>query len=244
MQNSKWKEYKEKKSAEININPVEKKDTEIKNVLNKFDESDFMEINFNKISLAPGIWVYRNVFKDSEKLVDDINEHFGSGFHDGQVFSAETDRETNKKSRDCSVVVINQSNDEGKKEVYDLIRKSMLTCLRDYCRMHGVSINELTGDQWQVLKYGHQQHFEGHADDGFRFPRTVSITAYLNDNYTGGEVEYKHFNLLYKPQAGDVLVFPSNYVYNHKVIPVETGIRYALVNWFRWCTMKVDMLQQ
>jgi predicted 2-oxoglutarate/Fe(II)-dependent dioxygenase YbiX len=204
-------------------------------------------INFTKVELAPGVWIYKNVFPSPDDLVAKINAEFESSWQDGQVFSNgdEKKEEINKKFRDCSVVVINKPNEDSSEQrdlLYKLVDHSMRVCLEDYTAMFGMSMNELTGDEWQVLKYGHGQHFDGHADDGFRFPRTVSITAYLNDEYEGGELDYKHFNLFFKPEKGDVLVFPSNYVYNHRVVEVKTGVRYALVNWFRWKTMKVDML--
>jgi predicted 2-oxoglutarate/Fe(II)-dependent dioxygenase YbiX len=204
-----------------------------------------ININFTKEEIVPGVWIYKNVFKNVDKLVDDINENFGTSWVDGQVYSGDENTEINKKARDCSVLVLSEQIEnitQGQSSVYHLVKTSMTACMEDYLSMFAINLPELLPDSWQVLKYGHGQHFEGHADDGFRFPRTVSITAYLNDSYTGGELEYKHFGLKFKPDRGDVLIFPSNYVYNHQVLPVDTGLRYALVNWFRWNTMKVDML--
>jgi predicted 2-oxoglutarate/Fe(II)-dependent dioxygenase YbiX len=204
-------------------------------------------INFTKKELVPGVWIYQNVFPNPDDLVAKINAEFESSWQDGQVFAngEEKAEEVNKKFRDCSVVVINKPNEESSQNrdmLYNLVNHSMKVCLDDYSSMFGMNMTELLGDEWQVLRYGHGQHFDGHADDGFRFPRTISITAYLNDEYDGGELDYKHFNLFFKPEKGDVLVFPSNYVYNHRVVEVKSGVRYALVNWFRWKTMKVDML--
>jgi predicted 2-oxoglutarate/Fe(II)-dependent dioxygenase YbiX len=88
-----------------------------------------------------------------------------------------------------------------------------------------------------VLRYGVGQKFDQHADDGSLYPRTVSMTAYLNDNYDGGELEYTHFGVSFKPSPGDVIIFPSNYPYQHRVVPVTGGLRYAIVNWFRWSSL-------
>ncbi len=232
MEKTAWQLYKEQ-------NPVSPAKKEI--IFN------LEPINFTKLELAPGIWIYRNVFSSPDDIVERINKTFDASWQDGQIFS-NTDEEKeaiNKKFRDCSVVVVNRPDKNSSEDadmLYSIIDHSMRVCLDDYASMFGMNMNDLLGDQWQVLRYGHGQHFDSHADDGYRFPRNVSITAYLNDEYEGGELEYKHFNLFFKPEKGDILVFPSNYVYNHRVMEVKAGIRYALVNWFRWKTMKVDML--
>lgn len=232
-----WQQFKES-NKNIFDNPTIEKDKIFRQPIN---------VNFTKRELVPGIFVYQNVFPDSLSVINMIENIYEGGWQNGNIFSNEdnADMHVNKKFRDCSVVVIQKPTDAtpvARDDLYYLVTESLLACYRDYLAHFSMGEHELTPDEWQVLKYGSGQHFDGHADDGFRFPRTVSITAYLNDDYTGGEIEYKHFNLKYKPEKGDVLLFPANYVYNHKVIPVETGLRYALVNWFRWKTMKVDML--
>lgn len=233
MEKSAWQLFKESQ----NNNIILKKEKE------KWDPKPII-VNFTKKELVPGIWVYKNVFENTNKLISDIENLYGSAWQDGQVYGGE-ERSTNKSFRDCSVVVLNPESEAINVEqdkLYYFVKESMMQCLQDYVDSFAIGMENLTPDNWQVLKYGHGQHFDGHADDGHRFPRTVSITAYLNDSYTGGELDYKHFNLKWKPEKGDVLIFPSNYVYNHKVHPVGTGLRYALVNWFRWKTMSVDML--
>ena len=32
-------------------------------------------------------------------------------------------------------------------------------------------------------------------------------------------------------KKGDVLVFPSNFLYPHKVEPVTKGLRYSIISW-------------
>jgi predicted 2-oxoglutarate/Fe(II)-dependent dioxygenase YbiX len=61
----------------------------------------------------------------------------------------------------------------------------------------------------------------------------MSTVYYFNDDYTGGEVIFPRFDIKYKPVANELLVFPSTYVYNHSVVPVVEGTRYAVVSWLR-----------
>jgi len=58
----------------------------------------------------------------------------------------------------------------------------------------------------------------------------LSVVGALNDNYKGGEFvmfEDTHIPL----PSGSVMVFPSVFLYPHRVEPITEGIRYSLVSW-------------
>ena len=61
--------------------------------------------------------------------------------------------------------------------------------------------------------------------------RDISILFYLNDNYTGGELEFTTLGLKIKPKTGMMITFPSYKEFAHKVHPVTSGMRYSLVTW-------------
>lgn len=82
-----------------------------------------------------------------------------------------------------------------------------------------------------LLKYDSSGHLPAHQDQGVS-SRVLSVLLYLNDDYEGGEIEFMHSNLKFKPKAGSVLFFPSNFLYVHEVYPVTKGPRYALPNWY------------
>ena len=63
--------------------------------------------------------------------------------------------------------------------------------------------------------------------------RSVSAICYLNDDYEGGELEFVNFKLKIKPQAGMMILFPSNFAYMHIAHPVTSGTKYAMVTWIR-----------
>jgi len=59
---------------------------------------------------------------------------------------------------------------------------------------------------------------------------TLSIIGTLNDDYKGGElVMFK--DKTYKLNKGDVMMFPSTFLYPHRVEPVIEGTRYSYVSW-------------
>ena len=58
----------------------------------------------------------------------------------------------------------------------------------------------------------------------------LSILSLLNDNYQGGEfIMFDDYEI--KLKAGDLLIFPSVFLYPHLVKPITKGIRYSFVSW-------------
>ncbi|EHK0751970.1 2OG-Fe(II) oxygenase [Vibrio parahaemolyticus] len=80
-------------------------------------------------------------------------------------------------------------------------------------------------------KYSVGSHIKLHNDIGTRsFYRLASLVIYLNDSFDGGNITFPDVGLSYKPQAGEAVIFPSEYM--HLVEPVTSGIRYSIVTFF------------
>ena len=75
----------------------------------------------------------------------------------------------------------------------------------------------------------HADHIQSLFDGERKGIPILSILGVLNDNYKGGE-----FVLIDKVidfKGGDILIFPSNFMYPHKVEPVIEGTRYSYISW-------------
>jgi len=59
---------------------------------------------------------------------------------------------------------------------------------------------------------------------------TLSIIGLLNNDFKGGEIEMFE-NTKIKLKAGEILIFPSNFLYPHMVCPVTKGTRHSFVSW-------------
>ena len=58
----------------------------------------------------------------------------------------------------------------------------------------------------------------------------LSIIGLLNSEFTGGELillEDREINL----QKGDIVIFPSLFLYPHRVNQVTHGTRYSFASW-------------
>lgn len=90
-----------------------------------------------------------------------------------------------------------------------------------------------------LLRSGVGKGFSMHADEQTDRPRVVTAIAYLNDSYsernnsfTGGEIVFDQIGVTVAPKAGQVLVFPSNYLFSHSVNNVTSGVRYAATRFY------------
>jgi hypothetical protein len=109
-------------------------------------------------------------------------------------------------------------------KVYD----AQFAAVEDYRR----DFNIMPLKYWEAfnfIKYGPGQHFKEHHDHGYSYNCTVSLVAYVNDDYEGGELYFRLQGLNIKPKAGDLYIFPSNFMYPHQAMPVHSGTKYSIV---------------
>ena len=59
-----------------------------------------------------------------------------------------------------------------------------------------------------------------------------SVDKYDGENFVGGEIHFPYAEVVYKPKAGDILMFPANFVATHEVFDVTEGERYAYLEYF------------
>ena len=76
----------------------------------------------------------------------------------------------------------------------------------------------------------HCDHIHSIFDGQKKGIPTMSAVAILNDNYSGGELVFWN-DVVINVKAGDMLVFPSNFLYPHRVDPITNGVRYSCVSW-------------
>ena len=86
-------------------------------------------------------------------------------------------------------------------------------------------------------RYNKNKLMKEHADtiksifDGERRGIPIlSIIGALNHNYEGGELVLFQ-DTEYRLKAGEVLIFPSNFMYPHQVMPVTKGTRFTYTSW-------------
>jgi hypothetical protein len=199
------------------------------------------EINGNIVveNLGLGLNIYRNTFslEDANRYINVLESNLGNkgkySWSEAQVTNSTTPI---KKARDCVDFKYKQENlgpkDSSNSELIDLheeIYQKLKYCIDDYAKYWG--INVVYYEAFNFVKYeGEGTHFNVHADHGPAYNCTVSAVIYINDDYKGGDLKFPRLdNLIIKPRVGDIAVFPSNYIYEHASLPMESGTKYCVV---------------
>ena len=75
----------------------------------------------------------------------------------------------------------------------------------------------------------HHDHIQSLFDGKLKGIPIISIVGLLNDNYEGGAFMCREKEI--KLIRGDILLFPSNFMYPHQVKEITKGLRYSFVSW-------------
>lgn len=103
--------------------------------------------------------------------------------------------------------------------------------IKEYVR-HFKSAEIEQDSGYDLLKYEVGGFYREHKDSFKDRPRAVSCSFALNDDYEGGEFAFFGRELVYKLKKGSCIMFPSNFMYPHEIMPVTSGTRYSIVTWF------------
>jgi len=76
----------------------------------------------------------------------------------------------------------------------------------------------------------HFDHIQSIFDGEEKGIPILSVIGNLNRNYVGGELKFFRQDMLLM-NVGDLVVFPSCFLYTHEVTAVEQGTRYSYVSW-------------
>jgi hypothetical protein len=189
--------------------------------------------------LGPGIVVYRDVIKPEIDVINRLENVLGP-VHSGQKYSWQPAyvgyKQLMPEYRDCNDFKFKKTDIEHDKSeeslklqsLWDDVYEVQSAAVNDYRRSYNI-MDLKYWEAFNFIKYGSGQHFMEHHDHGYSYNCTVSLVAYVNDDYEGGELFFRLQNLNIKPKAGDLYVFPSNFMYPHRAMPVHSGTKYSIV---------------
>ena len=217
----------------------------------------------NFIEVAPYVLVYKSLHEDSEKLFSYVKT-IESESDGSYIFSPWENWFTfgdycHAKIPKSNAGVTNSAEiNEVEKYCYDQIRSATVTAINHYSEHYNV---EWPDKAWitepNLAKYDDENKISDErksGPDGLRmvfhsdYPTNewfwpgrkflVTGNTYINDNYDGGELIFLNSDSItvYKPEAGDVVVFPSGsplfpsspskYPFFHAVNRVTNGYKY------------------
>ena len=162
------------------------------------------------------------IIKNSENI--DYDQHIWYG----------SDGQTENKIFDNPEPLVNYP--EYPSHINDIIHSLM----EDYAFETGERFNINAHVKLRVNKYGKDSIMDEHVDhiqslfDGTSkgIPILSSIIG-LNTDYEGGDIVFFHGvnQTRYRLETGDMIIFPSCFLYPHRVESITLGIRYTAVTW-------------
>lgn len=192
-----------------------------------------------KIDLGNGISCYKNVIKKELNVIERLENVLGP-VDSGSRYSWQPAyvgyQQLMPSYRDCVDFKFKKSDlqpDTSKEslllqEIWQDVYDQKFHAVEDYRKDYNI-MNLKYWEAFNFIKYGPGQHFQEHHDHGYSYNCTVSLVAYINDDYDGGELYFRLQDLSIKPEAGDLYIFPSNYMYPHRAMPVHSGTKYSIV---------------
>jgi len=175
--------------------------------------------------------VYNNIM--SKELCEETIEQLKTAQFQTHEFYNATENSTQSYDHELSVSWSNVPN-------RDKLTKDMWNVVNQYIR---TDFNFDWHNSWQGYlsirfnKYDTDTQMKEHCDhitdmfDGTRRGIPIlSIVGILNDDYEGGDfIMWQDTKIDLK--QGDVLVFPSVFLYPHRVERITKGTRYSFVSW-------------
>lgn len=202
----------------INISETE---TETKSISNK-----------SKKSLDEYIFTLDSIIPD--ELCDRILEEYRNC--EFWIPSRTGDGNVSDQIRNCDNIgisedVVLQKNFDIRKKIDEDMFKSASKALSEYKRSFpslGADID--TG--YGLLRYKEGQFYVQHTDSFKTQQRALSCSFLLNDDYEGGEFAFFDREIVIKGSKGSIIMFPSNFMFPHEIMPVISGTRYSIITWY------------
>jgi predicted 2-oxoglutarate/Fe(II)-dependent dioxygenase YbiX len=133
------------------------------------------------------------------------------------------------KNRNC---YIKRLDNEFDQKVFESIGKVLQLYEKDFPAFYYGSDGIDTGYDHLLYKGEEKGEYVTHIDHMNAEPRLISISILLNDEFDGGDFSFFD-GYVVKNKVGGALVFPSNFMFPHGVLPVSNGDRHAIVTWVR-----------
>jgi len=137
------------------------------------------------------------------------------------------------EEKECSVLFADNMEFEPFQKVGKLVDKVIKNYQNHYDI--GEHCSRFSKPRYNRYKEGtqmrkHVDHIHSIFDGQTKGIPILSIVGVLNDDYKGGEFLFNNdYEVTLK--AGDILLFPSLFLYEHTVKVVQKGTRYSFVSW-------------
>jgi len=176
-------------------------------------------------------WIPKNIIDQSIKELSDNNTWERHTYTSPKTFEAKS------KNADKELDVCYGTNLTYLKDLHELTWKALEKYIvieklggEAFIGWKGFSAIRFNRYNKNQIMSKHCDHIQSLFTGEKRGIPILSILSVLNDDYEGGEfIMFDDYEIKFKP--GDLIVFPSVFLYPHLVKPVKKGVRYSFVSW-------------
>jgi len=169
--------------------------------------------------------------KLDKTICNDLIVHYKeNGIWKDSTFSSNT------KNTGSSSVSMREHWIRPGKKYHNALDKTFQECVHSYIKEYP-RITPVAYTGFRLNHYGVNGFMRNHTDNIYKshgqklgYPHLTSL-LFLNDTYEGGEFLMCDQQYKYKLSQGSVIVFPSNFMFDHEVAKVTKGDRYTCMTW-------------
>lgn len=111
-----------------------------------------------------------------------------------------------------------------------LVKNNSFTDYQSYTGVTSCSNIKFNRCKLHTRVHVHHDHIHELFGDANKSIPVLSVVGLLNDDFDGGEfILFENCDIQLK--KGDILVFPSTFLYPHRVERIKKGTRYSFVTW-------------
>jgi hypothetical protein len=119
-------------------------------------------------------------------------------------------------------------------EIFKVMSKAKDTYTKTLTEKRGIKhVPSISSDEgYQILHYSEGYYFKEHCDNSSGMSRVLTCTLNISDDHDGGMFRFLRGEFDVRLNAGDAVLFPSNFMFPHEVTEITRGERHAIVTWF------------
>ena len=197
-----------------------------------------------KSNPSPGIFIYEDFYPQASDLLAVVKEIAGweysavpwmnSTHGDGTRGGPKPAADGYRNCVESTVFNVFQFADEDHAPLREELKEYQMalnSVTSEINTSYGVGFK---GDEGlKVLRYDKDIEYEVRVDPHLHNARLLTAHMFLNDDFTGGQIEFPYHDITVQPKAGTLVVFPPSWSYSFTAHPVKDGEKHVLLTWYR-----------
>ena len=187
------------------------------------------------------IEVYQNVFDD--KFCNEVINFFDQTDKAGFTLNRQDHDGAKKLEKEDEALYLPRTEYpliHTTTEIMDTFQDKLWNvAYHQYAHKYGI-LNELSAHKIFSMKIQKTEPSQGyhtwHCESTCREDavRLLTWTVYLNDDFEAGETEFLYQQYRYKPNKGDIIIFPAAFTHTHRGNPPIGGVKYIITGWVEY----------